>query len=164
MPCWKRLRNPRRGELHPSVVVGWWDEQLLRRWGYRGAAAAPIGCGAAKGRLPWKSLLNAVASSRLWPAGQPAIRLLGELDCALLHGKAPPCEATASQRQLTTVYCSIASHGMDVKSTVHRPKRGGNFCVELSGGLDFPTQAPRWRGEHHQSVKPARKVNRRGAA
>ena len=31
-----RLRRPKRGDLHPHCIYGWWEEQLLAESGYRG--------------------------------------------------------------------------------------------------------------------------------
>ena len=31
-----RLQQPRRGELQPQCLYGWWEDQLLAERGYRG--------------------------------------------------------------------------------------------------------------------------------
>ena len=31
-----RLRNPKRGDLKPDCIYGWWEEQLLIESGFRG--------------------------------------------------------------------------------------------------------------------------------
>lgn len=36
----ERLQHPRRGELRPHCLYGWWEEQLLAERGYRGERRA----------------------------------------------------------------------------------------------------------------------------
>ena len=31
-----RLRQPKRSDLQPNCIYGWWEEQLLAEYGYRG--------------------------------------------------------------------------------------------------------------------------------
>ena len=35
-PLLERLRQPKRGDLKPDCIYGWWEEQLLCECGYRG--------------------------------------------------------------------------------------------------------------------------------
>jgi hypothetical protein len=79
-----RLQQPRRGELEPQCLYGWWEDQLLAERGYRGqrrADALRLG----QGEPAVDALLQAVDLSHMdWLAGLQ----LGfvELGCALLHG------------------------------------------------------------------------------
>ena len=37
-----RLRQPKRGDLQPNCIYGWWEEQLLVDYGYRGDQKAEV--------------------------------------------------------------------------------------------------------------------------
>ena len=37
-----RLRRPKLGDLQPNCIYGWWEEQLLVDYGYRGEQIARV--------------------------------------------------------------------------------------------------------------------------
>jgi len=149
----ERLRNPRTGGVATQCVVGWWDEQLLAEWGYRGRSRAD-GLRAAQGEAAVESLLNAVDQADMaWLANLPfGFR---ELDCALLHGSSADVSDSLSSDSSPLLLLDRLTR-MDV-NRLFTGRSGEQFCVELSGGLDSNLQHLAGVEEHHQSV-PARKV------
>ena len=79
-----RLINPKKNQIRPQCIYGWWEEKWLAESGYRGnqrAEALRIN----KGEEVIKSLLDAVDKSFLnWLASLQFGFV--ELDCGLIHG------------------------------------------------------------------------------
>ena len=79
-----RLINPKKNEIRPQCIYGWWEEQLLAESGYRGNQKAES-LRINKGEEVIKSLLDAVDKSFLnWIASLQFGFV--ELDCGLIHG------------------------------------------------------------------------------
>ena len=79
-----RLINPKKNEIRPQCIYGWWEEQLLAESGYRGNQKAES-LRINKGEEVIKSLLDAVDKSFLnWLASLQFGFV--ELDCGLIHG------------------------------------------------------------------------------
>ena len=80
----ERLRNPRRTDLQPECIYGWWEEQLLAECGYRGDRKAES-LREEHGEAGVSELLAAVDADHLnWLASLQFGFI--ELDCALIHG------------------------------------------------------------------------------
>ena len=80
----ERLRQPKRADLQPDCIYGWWEEQLLAECGYRGERKAE-GLRAEQGEAAVGELLAAVDADHLnWLASLQFGFI--ELDCALIHG------------------------------------------------------------------------------
>ena len=80
----ERLRQPKRGDLKPDCIYGWWEEQLLAERGYRGDQNAQV-LRREHGDDAVDALLNAVDERHLpWLASLQFGFI--ELDCALIHG------------------------------------------------------------------------------
>ena len=79
-----RLQNPKRSDLNPDCIYGWWEEQLLAERGYRGDRKADA-LRLNKGEDAVQALLDAVDPGYLnWLASLKFGFI--ELDCALIHG------------------------------------------------------------------------------
>jgi hypothetical protein len=74
-----RLQDPRRGELAPQCIYGWWEEQLLAERGYRGerradplrqqfgqAAVEALKQAVDPGHLAWLAALCCMAARPMW--------------------------------------------------------------------------------------------------
>lgn len=80
----ERLKSPKRGDLKPECIYGWWEEQLLAETGYRGDRKADE-LRDQQGDQAVQQLLAAVDARHLnWLASLQFGFI--ELDCALIHG------------------------------------------------------------------------------
>ena len=76
-----RLRQPKRGDLQPNCIYGWWEEQLLVAYGYRGEPAQST----QNRTTSIQELRNAVNPAHVsWLASLQFGFI--ELDCGLIHG------------------------------------------------------------------------------
>ena len=79
-----RLINPKRNDIKPECIYGWWEEQLLAESGYRGDQKAEA-LRISKGGDVVKALITSVDKSFLsWIASLQFGFV--ELDCGLIHG------------------------------------------------------------------------------
>lgn len=81
----KRMREPKRTDIKPNCVYGWWEEQLLAERGYRGEGDRKADAlRQSHGEKAVSQLKEAVDSSHLpWLASLQFGFI--ELDCALIH-------------------------------------------------------------------------------
>lgn len=149
-----RLQDPRRGELAPQCIYGWWEEQLLAERGYRGERRAdPLR--QQFGQAAVEALEQAVDPGHLaWLAALQFGFI--ELDCALLHGSSaavddslgPDCSPMLLLDRLTR---------MDV-NRLFTARSGQQFRLELSGGgIESQVRDLEGQRQHQQSV-PQRQV------
>jgi hypothetical protein len=79
-----RLRQPKRSDLQPNCIYGWWEEQLLAEYGYRGDQKPEVLDGD-QDPATYEKLRAAVHQDHLnWLASLQFGFV--ELDCGLIHG------------------------------------------------------------------------------
>ena len=149
-----RLQQPRRGELKPQCLYGWWEDQLLAERGYRGqrrADALRLG----QGETAIDALLQAVDPAYMdWLAGLQ----LGfvELGCALLHGSSVAVDDSLGPNS-SPLFLLDRLTRMDV-NRLFTARSGRQFRLELSGG-GIESQVRDLEGQrHHQQSVPPRQV------
>ena len=149
-----RLQQPRRGELEPQCLYGWWEDQLLAERGYRGqrrADALRLG----QGETAIDALLQAVDPAYMdWLAGLQ----LGfvELGCALLHGSSVAVDDSLGPNS-SPLFLLDRLTRMDV-NRLFTARSGRQFRLELSGG-GIESQVRDLEGQrHHQQSVPPRHV------
>ena len=146
-----RLQQPRRGELEPQCLYGWWEDQLLAERGYRGerrADALRLG----QGEPAVDALLQAVDLSHMdWLAGLQ----LGfvELGCALLHGSSVAVDDSLEPESSPLLLLDRLTR-MEV-NRLFTARSGRQFRLELTGG-GIESQVRDLEGQRHQqqSVPP----------
>ncbi len=153
-PLLERLQRPRRGELQPHCLYGWWEEQLLAERGYRGERRADA-LRQCEGNGAVEALLKAVDPGQLnWLA---ALRFgFIELDCALLHGSsADVADCLAADSPPLRLLDRLTR--MEV-NRLFTARSGEQFCVELCGG-GIESRLRDHEGERKQrQAVPSRKV------
>ena len=126
----RRLRNPRRGDLKPDCVYGWWEEQLLAEHGYRGNRNAEA-LRLKHGDDAVQPLLNAVDGSHVnWLASLQFGFI--ELDCALIHASSADVGDQLTPQTSPLILLDRLTR-LDVNRlfTAHS---GAQFRLELTGG------------------------------
>ena len=149
-----RLQQPRRGELEPQCLYGWWEDQLLAERGYRGerrADALRLG----QGEPAVDALLQAVDPSHMdWLAGLQ----LGfvELGCALLHGSSVAVDDSLEPDSSPLLLLDRLTR-MEV-NRLFTARSGQQFRLELTdGGIE--SQVRDLEGQRHQQQSvPQRQV------
>ena len=150
----ERLREPRRGELEPQCLYGWWEEQLLAERGYRGERRADA-LRHEQGEAAVAALLQAVDAAHLdWLA---ALRFgFIELDCALLHGSSAAVEDNLTPDSSPLLLLDRLTR-LDV-NRLFTARGGQQFRLELTGGgIDSEVRDLEGHRHHQQSV-PQRQV------
>ena len=149
-----RLQQPRRGELEPQCLYGWWEDQLLAERGYRGerrADALRLG----QGEPAVDALLQAVDPAHM---GWLAALQFGfiELDCALLHGSSASVDDSLGPNSSPLLLLDRLTR-MEV-NRLFTARSGRQFRLELSGG-GIESQVRDLEGERHQQQSvPQRQV------
>ena len=146
-----RLQQPRRGELEPQCLYGWWEDQLLAERGYRGerrADALRLG----QGEPAVDALLQAVDPAYMdWLAGLQ----LGfvELGCALLHGSSVAVDDSLEPDSSPLLLLDRLTR-MEV-NRLFTARSGRQFRLELTGGgIDSQVRDLEGQRHHQQSVPP----------
>jgi hypothetical protein len=146
-----RLQQPRRGELEPQCLYGWWEDQLLAERGYRGerrADALRLG----QGEPAVDALLQAVDPGHM---GWLAALQFGfiELDCALLHGSSASVDDSLGPNSSPLLLLDRLTR-MEV-NRLFTARSGRQFRLELTGG-GIESQVRDLEGQRHQqqSVPP----------
>ena len=146
-----RLQQPRRGELEPQCLYGWWEDQLLAERGYRGerrADALRLG----QGEPAVDALLQAVDPGHM---GWLAALQLGfvELGCALLHGSSVAVDDSLEPESSPLLLLDRLTR-MEV-NRLFTARSGRQFRLELTGG-GIESQVRDLEGQRHQqqSVPP----------
>ena len=149
-----RLQKPRRGELEPQCLYGWWEDQLLAERGYRGERRADA-LRLSQGEPAVDALLQAVDLSHMdWLAGLQ----LGfvELGCALLHGSSVAVDDSLEPDSSPLLLLDRLTR-MEV-NRLFTARSGQQFRLELSGG-GIQSQVRDLEGERHQQQSvPKRQV------
>ena len=149
-----RLQQPRRGELEPQCLYGWWEDQLLAERGYRGerrADALRLG----QGEPAVDALLQAVDPGHM---GWLAALQLGfvELGCALLHGSSVAVDDSLEPESSPLLLLDRLTR-MEV-NRLFTARSGRQFRLELTGG-GIESQVRDLEGQRHQQQSvPQRQV------
>lgn len=150
----QRLQHPRRGELEPQCLYGWWEDQLLAERGYRGerrADALRLG----QGEPAVDALLQAVDPGHM---GWLAALQFGfiELDCALLHGSSASVDDSLGPNSSPLLLLDRLTR-MEV-NRLFTARSGRQFRLELTGG-GIESQVRDLEGQRHQQQSvPQRQV------
>jgi len=125
-----RLRRPKRGDLQPNCIYGWWEEQLLIDYGYRGDQMPDIR-NKPDGATTMQQLREAVSQEHLnWLASLQFGFI--ELDCGLIHGSSAdvgdPLQETTSPLILLDRLTRL-----DV-NRLFTARSGRQFRLQLTGG------------------------------
>jgi hypothetical protein len=150
----ERLQQPRRGELEPQCLYGWWEDQLLAERGYRGgrrADALRLG----HGEAAVEALLQAVDPGHMsWLAALQFGFI--ELDCALLHGSSAAVDDNLTPDSSPLLLLDRLTR-MDV-NRLFTARSGRQFRLELSGG-GIESNVRDLEGQRHQQQSvPQRQV------
>ena len=144
----ERLRQPKRADLQPDCIYGWWEEQLLAESGYRGERKADS-LRQQLGDDGVKQLLAAVDPSHLnWLASLQFGFI--ELDCALIHGSSADVDDQLTEDTSPLILLDRLTR-LDV-NRLFTARSQRQFRLELTGG------------ELHSHVKdPAGETNKEQA-
>ncbi|MFN6132812.1 MAG: phosphoesterase [Synechococcaceae cyanobacterium] len=150
----KRLQQPRRGELEPQCLYGWWEDQLLAERGHRGERRADA-LRLSQGEEAVEALLQAVDPAHMnWLAALQFGFI--ELDCALLHGSSAAVDDNLGPDSSPLLLLDRLSR-LDV-NRLFTARSGQQFRLELSGG-GIESQLQDLEGQrHHQQSVPRRQV------
>ena len=125
-----RLRRPKLGDLQPNCIYGWWEEQLLIDYGYRGDQKPDVR-NKPDGATTMQHLREAVSQEHLnWLASLQFGFI--ELDCGLIHGSSAdvgdPLQETTSPLILLDRLTRL-----DV-NRLFTARSGRQFRLQLTGG------------------------------
>ena len=125
-----RLRRPKRGDLQPNCIYGWWEEQLLIDYGYRGDQKPDVR-NKPDGATTMQHLREAISQDHLnWLASLQFGFI--ELDCGLIHGSSAdvgdPLQETTSPLILLDRLTRL-----DV-NRLFTARSGRQFRLQLTGG------------------------------
>ena len=125
-----RLRRPKRGDLHPHCIYGWWEEQLLAECGLRGEQK-PVELPLKYNELTVKQLSEAVDREHLnWLASLQFGFI--ELDCGLIHGSSAN---VGDQLHETTSPLILLDRLMRLDvNRLFTARSGRQFRLSLTGG------------------------------
>ena len=125
-----RLRQPKRGDMQPNCIYGWWEEQLLAEYGYRGEQK-PEALDRDNEATTIQKLREAVNFDHLnWLASLQFGFV--ELDCGLIHGSS----ANVGDQLLETTSPLILLDRL-TRLDVNRlftARSGRQFHLQLNGG------------------------------
>lgn len=149
-----RLQSPRRGELQPQCIYGWWEDQLLAEKAFRGDRRADA-LRLSQGEAAVDALLQAVDPGHLqWLAALQFGFI--ELDCALLHGSSADVGDSLKPDSSPLLLLDRLTR-MNV-NRLFTARSGEQFSVELMGG-GIESHVRDLEGERQlQQVVPQRKV------
>ena len=149
-----RLQQPRRGELEPQCLYGWWEDQLLAERGYRGERRADA-LRLSQGEAAVDALLQAVDPAHM---GWLAALQFGfiELDCALLHGSSASVDDSLGPNSSPLLLLDRLTR-MEV-NRLFTARSGQQFRLVLTGGgIDSQVRDLESQRHQQQSV-PQRQV------
>ena len=125
-----RLRRPKLGDLQPNCIYGWWEEQLLIDYGYRGDQKPDVR-NKPDGATTMQHLREAVSQEHLnWLASLQFGFI--ELDCGLIHGSSAD---VGDQLKDTTSPLILLDRltRLDV-NRLFTARSGRQFRLQLTGG------------------------------
>ena len=125
-----RLRNPRRGDLKPDCIYGWWEEQLLAERGYRGDRNAQA-LRKIHGESAVQCLLSRVEERHLDWINSLQFGFI-ELDCGLIHGSSADIGDSLTSTTSPLILLDRLTR-LDV-NRLFTARSGQQFRLELTGG------------------------------
>jgi len=149
-----RLRQPKRGDLQPNCIYGWWEEQLLVDYGYRGEQKPDVR-NKPDGATTMQHLRESVSQDHInWLASLQFGFI--ELDCGLIHGSSAdvgdPLQETTSPLILLDRLTRL-----DV-NRLFTARSGRQFRLQLTGGqIQSKVKDPTGEQQREQAV-PNRSV------
>jgi hypothetical protein len=150
----ERLQQPRRGEMEPQCLYGWWEDQLLAERGYRGGRRADA-LRLSQGETAVDALLQAVDPGQMGWLAELQFGFI-ELDCALLHGSSATVEDSLGPDSSPLLLLDRLTR-MDV-NRLFTARSGQQFSIELTGG-GIESQVRDLEGQRHQQQSvPKRQV------
>lgn len=150
----QRLQHPRRGELEPQCLYGWWEDQLLAERGYRGERRADS-LRQQLGHSAVEALEQAVAPGHMaWLAALQFGFI--ELDCAMLHGSSADVGDSLGPNSSPLLLLDRLIR-MDA-NRLFTARSSKQFCVELTGGSITSYMRDPAGERQRQQVVPQRKV------
>ena len=149
-----RLRRPKRGDLQPNCIYGWWEEQLLIDYGYRGDQKPDVR-NKPDGATTMQHLREAVSQEHLnWLASLQFGFI--ELDCGLIHGSSAdvgdPLQETTSPLILLDRLTRL-----DV-NRLFTARSGRQFRLQLTGGQIHSKVKDHAGEEQREQAVPKRSV------
>jgi hypothetical protein len=149
-----RLQQPRRGELQPQCLFGWWEDQLLAERGYRGGRRADA-LRLSQGETAVDALLQAVDPGHMGWLAELQFGFI-ELDCALLHGSSAAVDDSLGLDSSPLLLLDRLTR-MEV-NRLFTARSGQQFSIELTGG-GIESQVRDLDGQRHQQQSvPKRQV------
>ena len=149
-----RLRRPKRSDLQPNCIYGWWEEQLLAAHGYRGGQQ-PEALGTDNDARTNKKLREVVNVELLHWLASLQFGFI-ELDCGLIHGSS----ADVGDQLLETTSPLILLDRL-TRLDVNRlftARSGRQFRLQLTGGqIQSKVLDPAGQAEQEHTV-PKRSV------
>ena len=149
-----RLRRPKLGDLQPNCIYGWWEEQLLIDYGYRGDQKPDVR-NKPDGATTMQHLREAVSQDHLnWLASLQFGFI--ELDCGLIHGSSAD---VGDQLKDTTSPLILLDRltRLDV-NRLFTARSGQQFRLTLTGGqIQSNVKDPTGEQQNEQAV-PKRSV------
>ena len=125
-----RLRRPKRGDLQPNCIYGWWEEQLLVDYGYRGEQITRVGSNP-DGETTMQHLREAVSQEHLnWLASLQFGFI--ELDCGLIHGSSADVGDRLQESTSPLILLDRLTR-LDV-NRLFTARSGRQFRLQLTGG------------------------------
>ena len=126
----RRLRRPKRGDLHPNCIYGWWEEQLLAEFGYRGDQKAEA-LRRDHGETTVQQLRESVDTEHLnWLASLQFGFI--ELDCGLIHGSSADVGDQLTETSSPLILLDRLTR-LDV-NRLFTARSGRQFRLQLTGG------------------------------
>ena len=125
-----RLRRPKLGDLQPNCIYGWWEEQLLVDYGYRGEQITRVGSNP-DGATTMQHLREAVSQEHLnWLASLQFGFI--ELDCGLIHGSSADVGDRLQESTSPLILLDRLTR-LDV-NRLFTARSGRQFRLQLTGG------------------------------
>ena len=125
-----RLRRPKRGDLQPNCIYGWWEEQLLIDYGYRGDQKPDVR-NKPDGATTMQHLREAVSQEHLnWLASLQFGFI--ELDCGLIHGSSADVGDPLQESTSPLILLDRLTR-LDV-NRLFTARSGRQFRLQLTGG------------------------------
>jgi hypothetical protein len=149
-----RLRRPKRGDLQPNCVYGWWEEQLLADYGYRGDQKPDVRNNP-DGATTTQHLREAVSQDHInWLASLQFGFI--ELDCGLIHGSSADVGDSLQETTSPLILLDRLTR-LDV-NRLFTARSGQQFRLQLTGGqIQSKVKDPIGEQLHEQAV-PKRSV------
>ena len=150
----KRLRQPKRRDLHPHCIYGWQEEQLLSLHGYRGEDKAEE-LHRQTDDSGLQRLLQAVSTEHLNWLASLQFGLI-ELDCGLIHGSSADVGDELDEMTSPLILLDRLTR-LDV-NRLFTARSGRQFRLQLTGGRIRSRVKDHSREKLHEQPVPRRSV------